>query len=74
MWNLYVEFPSDIPFIDKSNISYLQGDVWICMELMDKSLDKLCHLVYNRLGEVIPELMVGKMAEAVSEEFNQLVW
>ena len=36
------------------------------MELMDKSLDKLCHLVYNRLGEVIPELMVGKMAEAVS--------
>ena len=36
------------------------------MELMDKSLEKLCDLVYNRLGEVIPELIVGKMAEAVS--------
>ena len=37
----------------------------ICRELMDKSLEKLCHLVYNRLGKVIPELIVGKMAEAV---------
>ena len=35
------------------------------MELMDKSLDKLCHLVYNRLQEVIPELIVGRMAESV---------
>ena len=34
--------------------------------LMDKSLEKLCHLVYNRLGKVIPELIVGEMAEAVS--------
>ena len=36
------------------------------MELMDKSLEKLCHLVYNTLGKAIPELIVGKMAEAVS--------
>ena len=42
-----------------------QGDVWICMELMDKSLDKLCHLVYKRLHEVIPEIIVGRMAESV---------
>lgn len=36
------------------------------MELMDKSLDKLYQLVYNKLQEDIPEVVVGKMALAVS--------
>ena len=35
------------------------------MELMDKSLDKLYNLVYNKLNDTIPEVIVGKMAEAV---------
>lgn len=42
------------------------------MELMDKSLDKLYSLVYNRLGDVIPEVIVGKMAEAVSQRIELL--
>ena len=36
------------------------------MELMDKSLDKLYQLVYIKLQEEIPEVVVGKMALAVS--------
>ena len=42
-----------------------QGDVWICMELMDKSLHDLYKLVYGTLKLTIPEWVVGKMAEAV---------
>jgi len=45
--------------------SPFQGDVWICMELMDKSLHQLYKLVYDTLKLNIPENVVGKMAEAV---------
>ena len=44
-----------------------QGDVWIFMELMDMSLDKLYKLVYEKLSLTIPENVVGKMAEAVRD-------
>lgn len=37
------------------------------MELMDKSLDKLYQLVYKKLNEKIPEVIVGKMADSVSK-------
>ena len=40
------------------------GDVWICMELMHRSLEKVCSSVYDALKETIPELIVGKIAEA----------
>ncbi len=43
---------------------FREGFVWICMELMHKSLEKVCYLVYDKLDESIPELVVGKMAEA----------
>ena len=43
-----------------------QGDVWICMELMDCSLDKLYQIVFNVIKERIPELVLGKIAESVS--------
>ena len=42
-----------------------QGDVWICMELMDKSLHQLYKLVYDTLHVSIPEPVIGKMAESV---------
>ena len=44
----------------------VQGDVWICMELMDKSLHDLYKLVYDKLKLSIPEPVIGKMAESVS--------
>lgn len=43
---------------------FREGFVWICMELMHKSLEKVCSLVYDTLNETIPEPVVGKIAEA----------
>ena len=40
----------------------------ICMELMDMSLHDLRLLVYDRLKQVIPETVLGKMAESVSND------
>ena len=45
---------------------FREGDVWICMELMDKSLSQLYKLVYDQLKLRIPEPVLGKMIEAVS--------
>ena len=42
-----------------------QGDVWICMEVMDTSLDKFYDKVF-KLGKTIPEPVLGKIAFAVS--------
>lgn len=43
----------------------LQGDVWICMELMDTSLDKFYKHVIDK-GLTIPEDILGKIAVSVS--------
>lgn len=43
----------------------LQGDVWICMELMDTSLDKFYKQVIDK-GQTIPEDILGKIAVSVS--------
>ena len=43
-----------------------QGDVWICMEVMEASLDQF----YKKLkahGERIPEGIMKKIAKSVSE-------
>ena len=42
------------------------------MELMDKSLDYVCRLVYSRLNERIPEPIVASMAYAVSNILKNL--
>lgn len=42
-----------------------QGDVWICMELMDTSLDKFYKHVIDK-GLTIPEDILGKIAVSVS--------
>ena len=47
-------------------IFFVQGDVMICMELMDMSLHDLRILVYERLKQGIPEVVLGKIAESVS--------
>jgi serine/threonine protein kinase len=51
---------------------FREGDVWICMELMDMSLDKLYILVYTKLKEKIPEVIIGKMANAVLKALTYL--
>ena len=43
----------------------LQGDVWICMELMDTSLDKFYKHVIDKVL-TIPEDILGKIAVSVS--------
>lgn len=46
--------------------SLLQGDCWICMELMSTSFDKFYKYVYCSLDDVIPEEILGKITLAVS--------
>lgn len=46
---------------------FREGDVWICMELMDRSLDSLYQVVYKKLEHRIPEPVLGKIAVAVLE-------
>lgn len=47
----------------------LQGDVWICMELMDTSLDKFYKQVIDK-GQTIPEDILGKIAVSVSTSWT----
>jgi hypothetical protein len=51
---------------------FKDGDVWICMELMDTSLNDLYKLVYEKLHLTIPEWVVGKMAEATVKALHYL--
>lgn len=45
---------------------FFQGDCWICMELMDTSLDKFYKIVHEKLNQRIPESFLGKVTMAVS--------
>lgn len=45
---------------------FREGDVWICMEVMDMSLDKFYTKVYKH-NRSIPEDILGKIAFAVSK-------
>lgn len=49
-----------------------QGDVWICMELMDTSLDKFYKMVIEK-GLPFPEDILGKIAVSVSPRHARLV-
>lgn len=48
-----------------------QGDVWICMELMDTSLDKFYKQVIEK-GMSIPEDILGKIAVSVGSRTKTL--
>lgn len=57
---------SDCPYtVQFYGALFREGDVWICMEVMDTSLDKFYAKVY-RHGRVIPEDMLAKITFAVS--------
>jgi serine/threonine protein kinase len=43
---------------------FREGDVWICMEVMDLSLDKFYPFVFDR-GNSIPENIIAKIAYSV---------
>ena len=45
---------------------FREGDVWICMECMDTSLDKF-YTKANRHGKTLDEDVLGKIAFAVNE-------
>lgn len=47
-------------------IILIKGDCWICMELMDISLDQFYKFVYKKLESKIPEQMLGKISVTVS--------
>lgn len=49
---------------------FREGDVWICMEVMDMSLDKFYTKVYKH-GHAIPEDILGKVAFAVYNSLNR---
>eukprot|EP00088_Acartia_fossae_P012954 TRINITY_DN16708_c0_g2_i1.p1 TRINITY_DN16708_c0_g2~~TRINITY_DN16708_c0_g2_i1.p1 ORF type:complete len:464 (+),score=138.34 TRINITY_DN16708_c0_g2_i1:204-1595(+) len=43
---------------------FKEGDCWICMQLMDSSLDKFYKFVYEELSETLPESFIGKVTLA----------
>ncbi len=49
-----------------------EGDCWICMELMDCSLDKFYKFIYEELNEYIPEAIIGKITLATVKALNYL--
>lgn len=51
---------------------FKEGDCWICMELMDTSLDKFYKFIYERLNERIPEQILGKITVATVTALNYL--
>lgn len=51
---------------------FIEGDCWICMELMDTSLDKFYKYIYERLEAQIPESVIGKISVATVRALNYL--
>eukprot|EP00091_Calanus_sinicus_P011795 TRINITY_DN2660_c0_g1_i1.p2 TRINITY_DN2660_c0_g1~~TRINITY_DN2660_c0_g1_i1.p2 ORF type:complete len:101 (+),score=19.17 TRINITY_DN2660_c0_g1_i1:122-424(+) len=49
---------------------FKEGDCWICMELMDSSLDKFYHFIFDELQESIPEAVIGKITVATVKALN----
>ncbi|XP_067914439.1 dual specificity mitogen-activated protein kinase kinase 6 isoform X4 [Heterodontus francisci] len=50
---------------------FREGDVWICMELMDTSLDKFYKQVIDK-GMTIPEDILGKIAVSIVKALEHL--
>jgi len=50
---------------------FRDGDVWICMEVMDMSLDKFYKLIYSN-NKIIPEDILGKISLAVVKALHFL--
>ncbi|CAG7836831.1 unnamed protein product [Allacma fusca] len=63
---------ADCPFtVQFYGALFREGDVWICMEVMDTSLDKFYAKVYKS-GAVIPENILQKVAYSVVKALHYL--
>jgi len=63
---------SDCPYtIQFYGALFREGDVWICMEVMDTSLDKF-YVKVNKAGRTIAEDILGKIAFAVVSALHYL--
>ncbi|XP_055382859.1 dual specificity mitogen-activated protein kinase kinase 4 [Condylostylus longicornis] len=51
---------------------FKEGDCWICMELMDTSLDKFYKYIYERKQQRIPESILAKITVATVNALNYL--
>ncbi|XP_033108648.1 dual specificity mitogen-activated protein kinase kinase 4-like [Anneissia japonica] len=68
-----VKRSSECPYIIKFfGALFKEGDCWICMELMDTSLDKLYKFHHHHLKKSIPEPILGKVAEATVKALHYL--
>lgn len=64
---------NDCPYIVQFyGALFKEGDCWICMELMDISLDKFYKFIYGTLGSSIPEDILGKITVATVNALNYL--
>lgn len=68
-----VKESSDCEYIIKFyGALFKEGDCWICMELMDASLEKVCKFVYDTISERIPEHILGKVTVATVKALQYL--
>lgn len=51
---------------------FKEGDCWICMELMDTSLDKFYKYIFERKKQRIPESILAKITVATVHALNYL--
>ncbi|KAK3585169.1 hypothetical protein CHS0354_001792 [Potamilus streckersoni] len=64
---------NDCPYIVQFyGALFKEGDCWICMELMDISLDKFYKFIYSVLLSHIPENILGKITLATLKALNYL--
>lgn len=59
-------------YTKKINYFAFQGDCWICMELMDTSLDKFYKFICERMQTRIPENILAKITLATVKALNYL--
>lgn len=63
---------SDCPYtVQFYGALFREGDVWICMEVMDTSMDKFYQKVFQN-GRKMPEPILGKIAVAVVNALHYL--
>jgi len=64
---------SDCPYIVQFyGAIFKEGDCWICMELMDSSLDKFYHFIYDEMLQTMPEAVIGKITVDTVKALNYL--
>uniref|UniRef100_T1ITH1 mitogen-activated protein kinase kinase n=1 Tax=Strigamia maritima TaxID=126957 RepID=T1ITH1_STRMM len=68
-----VMLSNDCPYIVQFyGAIFKEGDCWICMEVMEISLDKFYKIIYEKLRIRIPENILGKITVATVHALNYL--